>query len=63
MGNNFSSSFSENAGDSGLSENAAPRPRYDSAELFGKATEIVITHLGAEYVLRITRQNKLILNK
>ncbi|MBA3448103.1 MAG: hemin uptake protein HemP [Pseudaminobacter sp.] len=37
--------------------------RFSSAELFGGATEIVITHKGAVYRMKITRQGKLILNK
>lgn len=35
----------------------------DSAELFRGAREIVIFHNRERYVLRITRQGKLILNK
>ena len=38
-------------------------PVIDSADLFGSATEIAITHADAVYRLRITRQGKLILNK
>ena len=38
-------------------------PVIDSADLFGTATEIAITHADAVYRLRITRQGKLILNK
>jgi len=36
---------------------------YDTAELFGGATEIEIVHNEAVYRLKITRQGKLILNK
>lgn len=36
---------------------------YTSAELFGNAHEIVITHEGEAYRLRITSKNKLILTK
>lgn len=39
------------------------RPRIESGALLGKAKAIVIDHEGAEYVLRITSQNKLILTK
>jgi len=39
------------------------RQRFHSAELFGKAREIVIEHAGDEYHLRLTRQGKLILTK
>lgn len=35
----------------------------DSAELFGDAREVVIEHGGMSYRLKITRFNKLILNK
>lgn len=34
-----------------------------SAELLGDARELAIDHDGARYVLRLTRQNKLILTK
>lgn len=34
-----------------------------SAELFGTGQEIVITHAGEQYRLRITANNKLILTK
>lgn len=39
------------------------RQRFHSAELLGKAREIVIEHAGEEYRLRLTRQGKLILTK
>jgi hemin uptake protein HemP len=39
------------------------RPRLNSAELFGRAREVVIEHAGAEYRLRLTSQGKLILTK
>ncbi|TCT10624.1 hemin uptake protein HemP [Tepidamorphus gemmatus] len=35
----------------------------DSAELFRGAREVVIVHNRERYILRITRQGKLILNK
>jgi hemin uptake protein HemP len=38
-------------------------PSYHSTELFRGATEIEIVHNGAIYLLKITRQGKLILNK
>ncbi len=38
-------------------------PVLDSRELFAGRTEIVIAHDGALYRMKITRQNKLILNK
>ena len=42
----------------------APRGRrISSASLFGGRAEIVITHGGHEYRLRITRADKLILTK
>lgn len=34
-----------------------------STDLFAGATEILISHAGMHYRLRITRQGKLILNK
>ena len=41
-----------------------PRPpRYDSADLFGSASEVVISHDGALYRLRRTSLGKLILTK
>ncbi len=39
------------------------RQRFQSAELFGTAREVVIEHGGEEYRLRLTRQGKLILTK
>ncbi|MYZ49427.1 hemin uptake protein HemP [Rhizobiales bacterium L72] len=35
----------------------------DSAALFGAAREIVIVHGNDRYILRVTRQGKLLLNK
>jgi len=40
-----------------------PRPRIASAELFRGARELVIDHRGEEYRLKLTRHDKLILNK
>lgn len=43
-----------------------PRHRHpvlDGAQLFAGGRELVIRHDGADYRLRITRQNKLILTK
>ena len=37
--------------------------RVQADELFGGRREIVIEHAGAQYRLRITRANKLILTK
>ncbi|MNJ65775.1 hypothetical protein D3C77_618130 [compost metagenome] len=42
---------------------APPRPRVSSNELLGGSKELVIVHDGREYVLRLTRQDKLILTK
>ncbi|ASY69968.1 hemin uptake protein HemP [Sinorhizobium fredii] len=39
------------------------QPIVDSHELFRGASEILISHDGAIYRMRITRQGKLILNK
>ena len=40
-----------------------PDPVLDARELFGGRREIVIEHDGVRYRLRITRRNKLILQK
>ncbi|MBO3277733.1 hemin uptake protein HemP [Pseudomonas schmalbachii] len=40
-----------------------PRRHIPSHILLGEAKELVIEHEGVEYVLRLTRQNKLILTK
>ncbi len=42
---------------------ATTPPIVQAAELFGKAREIWIEHAGVRYRLRITRRNKLILQK
>jgi hemin uptake protein HemP len=39
------------------------RLRLSSRDLFRGQREVVIVHAGHEYVLRITRADKLILNK
>jgi len=39
------------------------RPRVASTELFRGRREVVILHGGHEYVLRITKSDKLILTK
>jgi len=41
----------------------ASRRVISSAELFGGAVEVTISHDNALYRLRITRQGKLVLNK
>lgn len=41
---------------------AAPVPEIASTDLFAQGSEVVILHAGKRYRLRITRQNKLILN-
>jgi len=38
-------------------------PLVDSKELFGGAKEIMIRHEGVIYRLRITRNDKLVMNK
>jgi len=40
-----------------------PTRIVESRELFGGDSEILISHGGATYRMRITRQGKLILNK
>jgi hemin uptake protein HemP len=43
---------------------SADEPReIDSAGLFAGRNEVIIVHKGGRYRLRITRQDKLILNK
>ncbi|MFV0456694.1 MAG: hemin uptake protein HemP [Pseudomonas sp.] len=42
---------------------AAPRRILSSEQLLKGARELVILHDGCEYVLHLTRQNKLILTK
>jgi hemin uptake protein HemP len=42
---------------------AQPSPHYTSDDLFQGQSEILIEHQGAEYRLRITRSDGLILNK
>jgi hemin uptake protein HemP len=49
---------------SGLRERDASGPRViESLDLFEGGTEVVILHRGDNYRLRLTRQDKLILNK
>lgn len=40
-----------------------PLPRLRSEELFRNSHELIIEHQGQEYRLRLTRNDKLILNK
>lgn len=40
-----------------------PRPRLDSRQLLQGATAVEIEHAGQCYLLRVTRENKLILTK
>ena len=44
-------------------ESQTPARVISSAVLFNGAGEIIIEHAGGQYRLKITRQNKLILNK
>jgi hemin uptake protein HemP len=39
------------------------RPRIDSASLFQGSSTVEIIHAGQSYLLRLTRENKLILTK
>lgn len=41
----------------------SPPPRIDSRQLLGGAQSIEIEHAGQRYLLRVTRENKLILTK
>ena len=45
------------------SDEDEPRVVLDARELFSGSREIVIEHEGVRYRLRITRRNKLILQK
>lgn len=40
-----------------------PQPRLRSEDLFRDSHELIIEHQGQEYRLRLTRNDKLILNK
>lgn len=42
---------------------AASLPRLRSEDLFRSSHELIIEHQGQEYRLRLTRNDKLILNK
>jgi hemin uptake protein HemP len=42
---------------------SSTRPRFDIHELVGSYRTVTITHGGQDYVLRITRNGKLILTK
>ncbi len=47
----------------GRPEKNPGRPRWTSEALFEGANIVVIEHLGQDYVLRITRNGRLLLNK
>jgi hemin uptake protein HemP len=51
----------DEAGRPGPEGESAPRRRIQSQALFQGGRELIIVHTGKEYVLRITRQGKLIL--
>lgn len=44
-------------------ENTQPRPRVASEELLRGNSAVEIDHAGQRYLLRVTRENKLILTK
>ncbi len=44
-------------------EGVAPRPRLTSEALLKGAPAVEIEHAGQRYLLRVTRENKLILTK
>jgi len=44
-------------------DNTAARPRVDSEQLLQGAPAVEIEHAGQRYLLRVTRENKLILTK
>ncbi len=41
----------------------ASKPRLKSEDLLGSGSELIIEHRGEEYRLKLTRNDKLILNK
>jgi len=43
--------------------NPESRPRLDSREILGGNSAVEIDHAGQRYLLRVTRENKLILTK
>lgn len=43
--------------------NHEPRPRLDSRDILGGNSAVEIDHAGQRYLLRVTRENKLILTK
>lgn len=51
------------AGDAAPEEAGPDQPELDSQLLFRGSRQLVIVHNQERYVLRITRQGKLILNK
>jgi hemin uptake protein HemP len=57
----FAEPVGKHIGESNGSAN--PRRRAASEHLLQGAREMVILHDGCEYILRVTRQNKLILTK
>lgn len=46
-----------------LAEKSEARPRIASEKILGGATTVEIEHAGQRYLLRVTRENKLILTK
>ena len=44
-------------------ETTETRPRINSEKILGGATTVEIEHAGQRYLLRVTRENKLILTK
>lgn len=43
--------------------NPEPRPRVDSRDILAGNSAVEIDHAGQRYLLRVTRENKLILTK
>jgi len=44
-------------------DNSTARPRVESEEILRGNTTVEIEHAGQRYLLRVTRENKLILTK
>jgi hemin uptake protein HemP len=46
-----------------ITNSSAHRPRFDSKDLLHDGSAVEIDHAGQLYLLRVTRENKLILTK
>ena len=56
--------YALHASSTGAAERPTPsKPRLRSEDLFCSGSELIIEHRGEEYRLKLTRNDKLILNK